>query len=467
MKTFLKRLLLLFGGLVVLLASFHLVEAWRGRRAWMRWKQSREAVGFRYERAHFVPPPVADADNFARAPRIAESVAGQPLKGLPVMPAALADPRFLGRWREGQRIDLEELKVKLQISDLKDVLAPWEPELAALTEAARRPACRLQRNYDDLENIPHLLDMRTRARMLALRALVNLRNGHAEAALEDLETGLRVLAHLQQEPHLISQLLRLAWMNILMQPLWEGLQEHRWDAAQLARLQERLADQDLLESWTQTLHFERINAIQGLDRIRRESRFLVPPSLFRDVTSEPEPRLKHLGLSLVFPKGWIYQNQIRVDRVYTALLEPIDVRAHRIDPRKFQEAAEALQNMRRGPYTWLVFYDQPPMTGSFLRMAAFQVALDQARIACALERYRLEKGAYPEALAALAPAYLPDVPVDVTTGQPLCYRSKGKEGYTLYGLGWNLVDDGGKRSPRPANQRGGIDLTQGDWVWCS
>ena len=66
------------------------------------------------------------------------------------------------------------------------------------------------------------------------------------------------------------------------------------------------------------------------------------------------------------------------------------------------------------------------------------------KAAMALEVYQKEKGAYPETLAGLVPGYLREVPVDVFSGEALRYRRQG-EGYVVYSVGKNGVDDGGER----------------------
>ena len=61
----------------------------------------------------------------------------------------------------------------------------------------------------------------------------------------------------------------------------------------------------------------------------------------------------------------------------------------------------------------------------------FNAALAGAEIAVALRRYRLDVGAYPEHLAALAPAYLDAVPVDPFTGAPPVY-TRHASGFSLH-----------------------------------
>lgn len=62
--------------------------------------------------------------------------------------------------------------------------------------------------------------------------------------------------------------------------------------------------------------------------------------------------------------------------------------------------------------------------------------------ALALERYRVEKGAYPMTLDALVPAYVSELPIDAMDRQPLRYRFADGS-YTMWSIGLNCVDDGG------------------------
>lgn len=65
-----------------------------------------------------------------------------------------------------------------------------------------------------------------------------------------------------------------------------------------------------------------------------------------------------------------------------------------------------------------------------------------ARIAQALWAYREDRGAFPEELKALQPAYLEELPIDPFSGRRFIYRRTG-EGFALYSVGENQRDDGG------------------------
>ena len=96
-------------------------------------------------------------------------------------------------------------------------------------------------------------------------------------------------------------------------------------------------------------------------------------------------------------------------------------------------------------------------------MALVRAGQRETPLVLLFERHHFDKGSYPENLESLAPTYLPKAPVDVLEGQPLRYTTKGKQGFQLYSLGWNLTDEGGQPSPRSTD--GTLNQEQGDWVW--
>jgi hypothetical protein len=63
--------------------------------------------------------------------------------------------------------------------------------------------------------------------------------------------------------------------------------------------------------------------------------------------------------------------------------------------------------------------------------------------ALALERYRLEKGAYPNSLAELTPKWLAVAVADFMDGKPLHYEATSDRHFTLYSVGLDCTDGGG------------------------
>jgi hypothetical protein len=117
--------------------------------------------------------------------------------------------------------------------------------------------------------------------------------------------------------------------------------------------------------------------------------------------------------------------------------------------RRFPKPA---QTSIRGRNLWthVVWAEHMPL--EFVEFSAVgianRLALDRASIAVlAIERYRKRhEGRLPATLADLAPDLLPSVPVDPYTGKALVYKTLPAS-YTVYSLGWDRVDDGGKLAP--------------------
>jgi hypothetical protein len=95
-----------------------------------------------------------------------------------------------------------------------------------------------------------------------------------------------------------------------------------------------------------------------------------------------------------------------------------------------------------------------------IRQATVQANLRMAAVAFAIEGYQQMNGKLPADLEQLRPNFLNDVPLDPFVGQPLRY-SVLSNGYRLYSVGSDGVDNGGL--PAPKRTRGAalskFDLT--------
>src|SRR5260221_12445208 len=92
----------------------------------------------------------------------------------------------------------------------------------------------------------HLNKMKGACRRLELKTCAELAIGPSESALEDVKLILRLTDSLNEESFLISYLVRIACVQIAIQPIWEGLAEHAWSDAQLQQLQARLQSYNLV-----------------------------------------------------------------------------------------------------------------------------------------------------------------------------------------------------------------------------
>ena len=146
-------------------------------------------------------------------------------------------------------------------------------------------------------------------------------------------------------------------------------------------------------------------------------------------------------------------------------LPTADVNQGILSPTAIRHADTAItaECKRLTPYNFIERLLLPALGNAAKKFAQGQNAVNMARAAIALERYRLAHGEYPESLDALAPQFIAQVPHDVINGQPLHYRREANGQFVLYSVGWNETDDGGEVD---LFANGGLpDINKGDWVW--
>ncbi len=502
-----RRYLFVLVCLATLLALYYAEENWRGRRAWNRYRRELEALGEQLDFRAFIPKPVPDDQNFASTPFIKswflkENLASDGNSKLwqddymrigyvsPLNAASKSDRHFVNlvafgmafeAIRSGRLKPHQEFNSDKQDPESRAKAAPTvleglktsETNLAELRVASRRPYSRYPVNYD-LENpwgilVPHLATIKGVIQRLRLRACAELAAGHSENALEDVKLMLGMADSLKDEPLLISYLVRLACMEIAILPVWEGLAEHRWSDSQLQECQSRLQQCDFLADMKRPLDGERASGILTADLLYRQ-KYRVSELFGLDAPDSAGSGFVN-WVSRVAPLGWYYQEQLNYCRLYENQLGgTFDAAKKRVFPGQIQTRAHELEREiaggRLGKTLNAVLHHQllaamllPALGKLPLKAAMMQTATDQAALACALERFRLSTGQFPEKLDALAPRFLPRLPNDIITGESLKYRRTDDGRFVLYSVGWNEKDDGG----RPGKTL--FDEEQGDWVW--
>ena len=136
-----------------------------------------------------------------------------------------------------------------------------------------------------------------------------------------------------------------------------------------------------------------------------------------------------------------------------------------VSPVSAREAQAAIEKLYPHPTPYDLFSRMllPALTQTADKCARAQTLVDLARVAIALERYRLVNGKYPEMLDALVPPFLSRLPHDVINGQPLKYRRTDGGSFLLYSIGWNNKDDGGTVVLSKTGTS--VNSKEGDWVW--
>ena len=323
--------------------------------------------------------------------------------------------------------------------------------------------------------LPHLAILKQCSLALQLRAIAELQNGQSEQAFDDVKLALRLADSVRTEPFIITHLVRIAILQIMLQPVYEGLAEHKWSDAQLTELDSELAKLDFLADYKLSMRGEM--GFQGgiIEYLRHHPKEYDNLSGMSgdEGTGYAMPSLGNF-ISRSIPSGWFYQNRLNCARMMVEFYIPLaDVNQQTISPAAVRHAdgvmtAEIVN--RTAPYNILERLLLPALGNAVKKFAYAQISTDLARVAVALERYHLAHGSFPDSLDALSPQFIEKIPHDIINGQPLHYRRTDDGQFILYSVGWNETDDGGVvASKKGSNGRdesnARVDIEKGDWVW--
>ena len=461
----LRRILIALAVLATLIALLYAEEDWRGKRAWENYKRVWEAKGEKFDWQAFVPPTVPNDQNFFTAPIFTNMLDGKILmtpygndggpdfhpetnqSGYAIYRMRMTDLRAWQTYYR-HRTNTEKMgsfpiapQPQTPAKDVLLALSKFDSAVEELRQASQRPYANVPLNYEDGFNsasslLPILAELKRCTQLLQLRAVAELADGQNDKALADVNLMLYLNNSLRSSPFLISHLVRMAIVAISLHPIWEGLAEHKWSDEQLAALEAELAKVDFLADYGFIIRGERAFAIKSFDNLRH-TREMISYTEAGDVTNK-----------LTFmPSAYFYQNELAFAQLDQQWIFPlVDTNSRVISPAALQRADNSVQAERKhySPYKGQALMLFPAISATTRKIASIQASIDLARVACALERYRLAHGEYPETLDALAPQFIAQLPHDIINGQPLHYRRTDDGQFILYSVGWNEKDDGGQ-----------------------
>jgi hypothetical protein len=392
----------------------------------------------------------------AAVPTLKELTDFFPCNPLPNSDSGRADVHYLGVASAGS--NAFRVYLKEPICGAADYLARTEPLTAnfdLVRKALERPYARIDCDYQQpfAIAIPNFVRMRTAVQTLSERAQCNLLLNRPEGAWHELSLVHDLCEILKAKPSgkpitLVGAMINVAIADLYANIVKDGLRLHSWREPELLAIEKQLQATDLLAPLAEAFREERAATLRTFETTRRSE--LV--KLFNFDSS-----LSKLALRCI-PRGWFYQNMAVGAEVEQGLLATFDLTNQLVQPQQTDNYCRDLlaRLQRRSPYTFLIAIATPNFMRAIQTTAHNQTQVNQARVACVLERYRLAQGQYPQTLEALTPHFTEKLPHDLVGGQPLKYRRNEGAGYVLYSIGWNQKDDNGLA---------GKSREEGDWVW--
>jgi len=320
-----------------------------------------------------------------------------------------------------------------QLEDVEALLAKYADTMRRLHEAADKGgAARFDLDFGDgfAMLLEHVQSLRSGARMLSLEAHVRAHRGDAHGAAESIHA-MNVLGNsLEQEPVLVSLLVRIAVHGISVDVCRRLLPHVEFSDADLQRLSDDYRTTRYNEGFRRAMVGERVMGIQAIQNPAGD------PGIGAEIPPVAGPML---GLNR---NDDLAQYLTLSERMIEAAKKPMPQSRDEVD--LVDQDLRALGSTKVKKFRYVLTLLLLPATGAALEAAARGNAMnDAAATAIAIERYRRKHGQIPDKLGQLVPDFLPQVPIDPYDGKPLRYVVRDDE-YLLYCVGRDRVDDGGE-----------------------
>ena len=294
--------------------------------------------------------------------------------------------------------------------------------------------------------LPHLTEIRNEAQQLRIAGELSSERGEVNAAVDQLADVFLTGDTLRTEPLLISQLVRMACYTMGIGSAERLISRQKLSEQQLDRIETMIDGIQLTNSLRRALLSERVM----FSDFYESGRGWLDPSAANEASEQTKVQagmtflsvtgLKSADRRLMFgtmEKALELADKNDADsRVeFQGLFEKCAVEAHRFPPKIL--SMMLLPSLKKIPD----------------RFASIEVRCSAMRVALAVERYRLRHDdKLPGKLEDLTPEFLKKVPVDPFDGQPLRFRLL-TNGYVIYSIGANRVDDGGTERPEKGSSK--------------
>jgi hypothetical protein len=366
------------------------------------------------------------------------------------------DPSYLGEVRQAMNDSLTGERDS-------PTLLNAEQERVLRAEILRaQPAIELARRMPEFPNgrypikvapdwistlLPHVQETRQVTYLLSLEGRLRAHNQDLDEALHNVRATLYASRAIDNEPFLISQLVRIACDAVAVGLLERVLASGQASEKALSDLQKELEQQSRTPYFLNGMRGERAGMDHLLDNVQRGE---ITAAQFRQIQKQTasmtfNPSRPPRNEWLVELEAWRAYLNIRAERAQLLHLMNKIIELAKQPSWQGVYAIEALvtEESKRSPRL-------SDMIGSMDKLAfadARSVAtLRTAYTAVAVERFRLAKGRWPNNLAELVPLYLDSVPLDPFDGQPLRMIRKGRT-QIIYSVSQDREDQGGSLLP--------------------
>ena len=305
---------------------------------------------------------------------------------------------------------------------IENYLEVHKETLTWLHEAAAYPHARYPIVLSDGIDIPlpHLHKIRHACRVLWLEVISACTRNDLDAALNAFVTSAATADSLNNEPIMLSQVIRNVALGITMPQLEWILSNFDDCGDSLIPVQRYLLAVDFHPNLHKGIIGELVALVTNHELLINEIQETTPANWFaRAGINRSAYQFFGFLHELLQKNGEGCQELLAFTKPYTNRPEETE--------DKLDYLHSSYKNFAEAPHFFLSQETECHLAGT----------------ACAVARYRQAQGCLPDTLEALVPTYIDEIPIDPWSGEPIVYE-QCEPGYILYSVGPDGIDQGGK-----------------------
>lgn len=294
--------------------------------------------------------------------------------------------------------------------------------------------------------IPEVGHARNAANLFLARASLNFKSNQSHSnALKDIENVYVLSEHMAEGQTLINLLTSCAIRGTAFESLEamnrSGIKSDTFDVSVL--------DFSIMDFWQSSLDLERL----GMGELIFETLLNGDDEAFQALFFDDEAsRFRHRKLGLIrwfFEYDYATYLNLMADMREKVGLPMVEL--EEANDRFEEQMYEAKRN-----YRMITCIVTPAVFKVQSKLNEAEARDRLAKVGLALSAYYGANNRHPERLEELVPDFLPSLPLDPFSEEPLIYRAVG-DGYALYSVGSNCVDDNGFEEQ--------FSYNEGDLIW--
>jgi hypothetical protein len=332
------------------------------------------------------------------------------------------------------------------------VLSGNDESLALLRQATRRPHFRLPLDFETKQPISLTLDpiqdSRDFARILLGQVLQSLGTGENQKALDAIEDMFGLSELLRDEPFIITQLVRIAIGAVGQGSMKQVVAAIDLTPEQFTALDDQLAAIETRFGLAHSIRSERAMAFTTMSFLSEN---------LDSLNNAGVPGGESSGLGVL--SSGILRPNMMADQAFMlrTLSDYVDV----VDMTGTagRDAADGYDEAVRNASKRYILSKllMPALLHTREAGLRYRMKLVTVRLGLRVDRYYAEHGTFPASLAEILDDKITAVPVDLYTSKPLVYKLL-PDGFTIYPVGSDGIDNGGGMQPDNQEFYGGFDV---------